>query len=96
MRYRQLGTTGPRVSAIGLGCSGMSSDYGVPDDAESTATIHRAIELGVDMLDTSDAYAAGKNEELIAGAIAGRREGMIIASKFGNIRGQFRLKRLGI
>ncbi|HET6467066.1 MAG TPA: aldo/keto reductase [Geminicoccaceae bacterium] len=87
MKYRQLGTTGPRVSAIGLGCSGMSSDYGVPDDAESVATIHRAIDLGVTMLDTSDAYGAGRNEQLIAGAIAGRRDGLVIATKFGNIRG---------
>jgi aryl-alcohol dehydrogenase-like predicted oxidoreductase len=87
MRYRQLGTTGPRVSAIGLGCSGMSADYGVPDDAESVATIHRAVELGVTMLDTSDAYAAGKNEQLIAAAIPGRRERLIVATKFGNIRG---------
>lgn len=87
MHYRQLGTTGPRVSAIGLGCSGMSADYGVPDDAESVATVHRAIELGVNMLDTSDAYAAGKNEQLIARAIEGRRDGLIVASKFGNIRG---------
>jgi aryl-alcohol dehydrogenase-like predicted oxidoreductase len=87
MRYRHLGTRGPRVSAIGLGCSGMSSDYGVPDDAESIATIHRAIERGVNMLDTSDAYGAGRNEQLIAGAIAGRRDGLIVATKFGNIRG---------
>ena len=87
MEYRQLGAAGPRVSAIGLGCSGMSSDYGVPDDAESVATIHLAIELGVNMLDTSDAYAAGRNEQLIASAIAGRRDGLIVATKFGNIRG---------
>jgi aryl-alcohol dehydrogenase-like predicted oxidoreductase len=87
MKYRQLGTTGPRVSAVGLGCSGMSSDYGVPDDVESTATIHRAIELGVYMLDTSDAYGGGRNEQLVASAIAGRRDGLIVASKFGNIRG---------
>jgi aryl-alcohol dehydrogenase-like predicted oxidoreductase len=87
MRYRQLGLNGPRVSAIGLGCSGMSSDYGVPDDVEATATIRRAIEASVNMLDTSDAYGAGRNEELIAGAIAGRRAGVIVASKFGNIRG---------
>ncbi len=86
MKHRQLGT-GPRVSAIGLGCSGMSGDYGVLDDVESVETVHRAIELGVDMLDTSDAYGAGKNEELLAGAIKGRREGLIVASKFGNIRG---------
>jgi aryl-alcohol dehydrogenase-like predicted oxidoreductase len=87
MQYRQLGTTGPRVSAIGLGCSGMSADYGVPDDVEATATIQRAIERGVNMLDTSDAYGAGRNEQLIASALAGRRAGVIVASKFGNIRG---------
>jgi aryl-alcohol dehydrogenase-like predicted oxidoreductase len=87
MKYRQLGTTGPRVSAIGLGCSGMSADYGVPDDVESVATIHRAVDLGVNMLDTSDAYAAGKNEQLIAAAIPGRRDKLIVATKFGNIRG---------
>ena len=87
MQYRQLGKAGPRVSAVGLGCSGMSSDYGVPDDVESVATIHRAIDLGVNMLDTSDAYGAGRNEQLVAGAIAGRRDGLIVATKFGNIRG---------
>ena len=87
MTYRQLGNNGPRVSAIGLGCSGMSGDYGVPDDAESTATIHRAIELGVNLFDTSDAYSAGKNEELIAKAIKDRRDKVLIATKFGNVRG---------
>ncbi|MGH6918973.1 MAG: aldo/keto reductase, partial [Geminicoccaceae bacterium] len=87
MKHRQLGAAGPRVFAIGLGCSGMSADYGVPDDRESTATIHRAIELGVNMLDTSDAYGGGRNEQLVAGAIAGRRDGLIVATKFGNIRG---------
>ena len=86
MQYRQLGQ-GLRVSAIGLGCSGMSADYGVPDDVESIATIHRAAELGITMLDTSDAYAAGVNEELIGTAIKGRRDKYLIASKFGNIRG---------
>jgi aryl-alcohol dehydrogenase-like predicted oxidoreductase len=86
MQVRQLGQ-GFRVSAIGLGCSGMSADYGVPDDAESIATIHRAAELGITMLDTSDAYAAGVNEQLIAQAIKGRRDRYLIASKFGNIRG---------
>ena len=86
MKYRTLGR-GLRVSAIGLGCSGMSADYGVPDDVESIATIHRAAELGITMLDTSDAYAAGVNEELIGTAIKGRRDKYLIASKFGNIRG---------
>ena len=84
---RDLGRTGLRVPAIGLGCSGMSGDYGVPDDAESTATIHRAIELGITLFDTSDAYGAGRNELLVGQAIAGRRQGLIIASKFGNVRG---------
>jgi aryl-alcohol dehydrogenase-like predicted oxidoreductase len=65
----------------------MSGDYGVPDDAESIATIHRAAELGVTMLDTSDAYSAGRNEELVARAIKGRRDAFFIATKFGNIRG---------
>jgi aryl-alcohol dehydrogenase-like predicted oxidoreductase len=87
MKYRQLGQNGPRVSAIGLGCSGMSSDYGVPDDAESTATIHRAVELGVTLFDTSDAYGAGKNEQLLGQALRGRRDKVLIASKFGNMRG---------
>jgi aryl-alcohol dehydrogenase-like predicted oxidoreductase len=87
VKYRQLGRNGPRVSAIGLGCSGMSGDYGVPDDAESIATVHRAIDLGLNFFDTSDAYSAGRNEELLARALKGRRDGLIIASKFGNIRG---------
>ena len=87
MKQRRLGTDGPWVSTIGLGCSGMSSDYGRPDDAESTATIHRAIELGVTLLDTSDAYGGGRNEELIGRALKGRRDGVFICTKFGNIRG---------
>src|SRR5262249_20743944 len=86
MQYRELGQ-GFRVSAIGLGCSGMSADYGVPDDVESTKTIHRCIDLGINMLDTSDAYAAGVNEQLVGQAIRGKRDKFFIASKFGNIRG---------
>src|SRR3954466_8771404 len=87
MKYRQLGKIGPRVSALGLGCSGMSGDYGVPDDAGSIATIHRAIDLEVDLFDTSDAYSAGKNEELIRAVIQGKRDKVLIPSKFGNVRG---------
>ena len=87
MKFRDLGRHGLSVSAVGLGCSGMSADYGVPDDRESTATIHRAIELGVTLFDTSDAYGAGRNEGLLGKAITGRRDGVVIASKFGNIRG---------
>src|SRR5262245_46948020 len=86
MQYRELGQ-GFRVSAVGLGCSGMSADYGVPDDVESTKTIHRCIDLGINMLDTSDAYAAGVNEQLVGQAIKGERDKFLIASKFGNIRG---------
>ncbi len=87
MEQRKLGSQGLQVSAVGLGCSGMSSDYGVPDDTESTATIHRAIELGVRFFDTSDAYGAGRNEELLGAAIKGKRDRLIVATKFGNIRG---------
>ena len=71
MQKRKLGSQGLEVSAIGLGCSGMSGDYGVPDDEESIKTMHRAIELGLTMFDTSDAYSAGKNEELVAKGIKG-------------------------
>jgi aryl-alcohol dehydrogenase-like predicted oxidoreductase len=87
MKYRKLGSQGLTVSALGLGCSGMTSDYGIREDVESVATLHRAIDLGVTLFDTSDAYGAGQNETLIAGAIKGWRDGINIASKFGNIRG---------
>ena len=87
MKSRQLGKNGLSVPAEGLGCSGMTGDYGIRDDIESVATIHRAIELGVTFLDTSDAYGAGANEELLAGALQGRRGQVTIASKFGNVRG---------
>jgi aryl-alcohol dehydrogenase-like predicted oxidoreductase len=86
MKQRQLGS-GLRVSTIGLGCSGMTSDYGVPDDVESVATIEQAIAFGITAFDTSDAYGAGRNEELLGRAIKGKRDGLILCSKFGNIRG---------
>jgi len=82
MRQRTLGQ-GLTVPAIGLGCMGMSQSYGVPDDQESIATIHRALELGVTFLDTADAYGPFSNERLIGKAIAGRRAGVLLATKFG-------------
>jgi aryl-alcohol dehydrogenase-like predicted oxidoreductase len=84
---RSLGERGPRVSAIGLGCMGMSEFYGPRDDEESMATIHRALDLGVTFLDTADMYGVGRNEELVGGAIAGRRSEVFLATKFGNVRG---------
>jgi aryl-alcohol dehydrogenase-like predicted oxidoreductase len=80
---RKLGSQGLRVSAIGLGCMGMSQSYGVPDDTESIATIHRALELGLDFLDTAEVYGPFINEELVGRAIKGRREQAVIATKFG-------------
>ena len=86
MKRRFLGKGGLEVSGIGLGCMGMSATYGDPDEGESIATLHRAIELGVDFLDSSDMYGNGQNEELIGRAIAGRRDRVVLATKFGNIR----------
>jgi len=86
MKMRNLGGQGLRVPAIGLGCMGMSTAYGERDDEHSTKAIHRAIELGAGFLDTSDAYGNGVNEELVGRAIAGKRDQVILASKFGNIR----------
>lgn len=80
---RSLGRSGLTVSAQGLGCMGMSFAYGPTDEAESIATIHRALDLGVTFLDTADMYGLGRNEELVGRAIAGRRDEVVLATKFG-------------
>jgi aryl-alcohol dehydrogenase-like predicted oxidoreductase len=86
MKRRTLGSQGLTVSALGLGCMGMSDFYGATDDAESVATLHRAIDLGVDFFDTADMYGPFKNEELLGRALRGKRGQVIIATKFGNRR----------
>ncbi|GAA4038587.1 aldo/keto reductase [Sphingomonas rosea] len=88
MHTRTLGRDGPTVSAIGLGCMGMSEFYGTGDDAESIATIHHALEQGVNFLDTADMYGPFKNEELVGRAIADRRDRVFLATKFANVRGE--------
>jgi aryl-alcohol dehydrogenase-like predicted oxidoreductase len=87
MQKRTLGNSGLEVSALGLGCMGMSDFYSGQDDEESIQTIHRALDLGVYFLDTADMYGVGKNEELVGKAIKGRRDEVILATKFGNVRG---------
>src|SRR4051812_496054 len=86
MQRRRLGRNGPEVSALGLGCMGMSEFYGAGDDAESIATIHAALDQGIDFLDTADMYGPYTNEELVGRAIKGRRDDVVLATKFGIVR----------
>jgi aryl-alcohol dehydrogenase-like predicted oxidoreductase len=86
MQMRNLGRNGPLVSALGLGCMGMSDLYSGRDDTESLATLDRALELGITLLDTADVYGPHTNEELVGGAIRGRRERVFLATKFGLVR----------
>lgn len=92
MQIRQLGSAGPAVSALGLGCMGMSGMYGPSDDAESLATIHAALDAGITLFDTGDLYGMGHNEMLLGRALEGRRDGALVSVKFGVLRspgGQF-------
>jgi aryl-alcohol dehydrogenase-like predicted oxidoreductase len=87
MQMRKLGSSGLQVSAIGLGCMGMSEFYGPASEDESIATLHRALDLGVNFLDTADMYGVGHNESLVGRAIRDRRDQVVLATKFGNMRG---------
>lgn len=92
MKTRKLGENGPTVSALGLGCMGMTGVYGEPNEPESIATIRRAVDLGINLIVTSDAYGAGANEQLVGRAIKGMRSQVLVASKFGNLgMGGFKL-----
>jgi len=86
MQTRQLGSAGPMVSALGLGCMGMTPIYATPDPDEAIATIHAAVDAGITMIDTADMYAGGKNETLVGRALEGIRDRVFLASKFGNMR----------
>jgi aryl-alcohol dehydrogenase-like predicted oxidoreductase len=96
MQTRKLGRSGPTVSALGLGCMGMSHAYGETDDDESIATIHRALDLGVTLLDTADQYGPHTNERLVGRAIAGRRDEVFLATKFGLVREPGDLSNTGV
>jgi len=88
MRKVPLGKSGLSVSRMGLGCMGMSEFYGPSDDGQSIRTIHRALEIGMNFLDTADIYGVGRNEELVGKAIRDRRDKVVLATKFGNVRGK--------
>jgi aryl-alcohol dehydrogenase-like predicted oxidoreductase len=96
MQTRTLGRSGPTVSALGLGCMGMSEFYGASDDAQSVATIHRALDLGINFLDTSDVYGPHTNEQLVGRAIADRRDEVVLATKFGVVRDPDDPRRRGV
>jgi aryl-alcohol dehydrogenase-like predicted oxidoreductase len=87
VKTQKLGRTGPEISAIGLGLMGMSEFYGPAEDTRSIAVIHRALDMGINFLDTADVYGSGRNEELVGRALEGRRREVVLATKFGNVRG---------